>query len=86
MWLIKALYRANKRKAQLRGYSAVAVLGVQPNGNAAPQPMQHLQPMRRPTRAERRTDRTTRMLLAILLLFLITEFPQVGNQPSHQKN
>ncbi|KAE8739437.1 Myosuppressin Receptor 2 part 2-RA [Frankliniella occidentalis] len=35
-----------------------------------------MQQLRRPTRAERRTDRTTKMLLAILLLFLITEFPQ----------
>lgn len=27
-------------------------------------------------KAERRADRTTRMLVAVLLLFLITEFPQ----------
>ncbi|XP_052130113.1 uncharacterized protein LOC113216314 [Frankliniella occidentalis] len=75
VWLIKALYRANRRKAQLRGYSAVAVLSVQ-NGSCGGQQVQQMQQLRRPTRAERRTDRTTKMLLAILLLFLITEFPQ----------
>ncbi|KAK3927270.1 Sex peptide receptor, partial [Frankliniella fusca] len=75
VWLIKALYRANRRKAALRGYSAVSVLSVQ-NGSCGGQQLQQLQQLRRPTRAERRTDRTTKMLLAILLLFLITEFPQ----------
>ena len=28
------------------------------------------------TKSEKRTDRTTKMLVAVLLLFLITEFPQ----------
>lgn len=28
------------------------------------------------TKAERRADRTTKMLIAVLLLFLLTEFPQ----------
>lgn len=30
----------------------------------------------RPSRCEKRTDRTTMLLVAVLLLFLITEFPQ----------
>ncbi|XP_066589465.1 G-protein coupled receptor dmsr-1 [Prorops nasuta] len=31
---------------------------------------------RRPSKSERRADRTTRMLVAVLLLFLVTEIPQ----------
>lgn len=30
----------------------------------------------RPSRMDRRTDRTTMLLVAVLLLFLLTEFPQ----------
>lgn len=30
----------------------------------------------RPSKCQRRTDRTTMLLVAVLLLFLITEFPQ----------
>ncbi|XP_067002348.1 G-protein coupled receptor dmsr-1 [Anabrus simplex] len=60
-WLVKALYRANQRKQALKGYTNC---GIQP-------------PERRSiSKSERRTDRTTRMLVAVLLLFLITEFPQ----------
>lgn len=32
--------------------------------------------LRRPSRIDRRTDRTTMLLVAVLLLFLFTEFPQ----------
>lgn len=31
---------------------------------------------RRPSKCQRRTDRTTMLLVAVLMLFLITEFPQ----------
>ncbi|GAB6031340.1 hypothetical protein CHUAL_009124 [Chamberlinius hualienensis] len=48
--LIRALYRTNRRRSQLK------------NRNCC--------------NADRSCDRTTRMLLAILLLFLLTEFPQ----------
>ncbi|OWR46065.1 G-protein coupled receptor dmsr-1-like [Danaus plexippus] len=70
-WLIRVLYRANSRKRALKGYSACpASTAVNGNGNVF---------TRKPTKrskAERRTDRTTKMLVAVLLLFLLTEFPQ----------
>ncbi|XP_041984830.1 G-protein coupled receptor dmsr-1-like [Aricia agestis] len=64
-WLIRVLYRTKSRKKALKGYNACPS-----NGNIF---------TRKPTKrskAERRTDRTTRMLVAVLLLFLLTEFPQ----------
>ncbi|KAJ9588517.1 hypothetical protein L9F63_018114, partial [Diploptera punctata] len=61
-WLIKALYRANRRKQALKGY------------NNCNNPL--AQEKRQTTKSEKRTDRTTKMLVAVLLLFLITEFPQ----------
>lgn len=64
-WLVKALCRAKKRKQILRGYNTCPT--KQPAAEMAE---------RRPTKSERRTDRTTKMLVAVLLLFLITEFPQ----------
>lgn len=64
-WLIKALCSAKKRKQILRGY------------NACPTTVATTElPERRPNKSERRTERTTKMLVAVLLLFLITEFPQ----------
>lgn len=60
--LIQALYKVNKRKQALRGH----------NSNN----MREESTCNRILRAERKTDRTTRMLVAILMLFLITEFPQ----------
>ncbi|XP_037962198.2 G-protein coupled receptor dmsr-1 [Plutella xylostella] len=65
-WLIRALYRANSRKKALKGYSACPA-GTAGNGNVF---------TRKRSKAERRTDRTTKMLVAVLLLFLLTEFPQ----------
>ncbi|XP_011311544.1 probable G-protein coupled receptor B0563.6 [Fopius arisanus] len=59
-WLIKALYKAKGRKQVLRGYNTCTSDG----------------PTRRPSKSERRADRTTRMLVAVLLLFLVTEIPQ----------
>ncbi|XP_043475242.1 G-protein coupled receptor dmsr-1 [Leptopilina heterotoma] len=61
-WLIKALYRAKSRKQVLRGYSPCAAT----NGLSS----------RRASKSERRADRTTKMLVAVLLLFLVTEIPQ----------
>lgn len=70
-WLIRALYRANNRKKALKGYSSCLPSSeVNGKGNVF---------TRKPTKrskAERRTDRTTKMLVAVLLLFLLTEFPQ----------
>lgn len=59
--LIQALYKVNKRKQALKGYSA---------SNSEQSSDKRL------SKAEKKTDRTTKMLVAILLLFLITEFPQ----------
>lgn len=59
-WLIKTLYNAARRKQVLRGY------------NSCPTEIAD----RRAYKTERRTERTTRMLVAVLLLFLLTEVPQ----------
>ncbi|KAI8419994.1 hypothetical protein MSG28_008597 [Choristoneura fumiferana] len=70
-WLIRALYRANSRKKALKSYSACpSDTVVNGNGNI------FTRKSTKRTKAERRTDRTTKMLLAVLLLFLLTEFPQ----------
>lgn len=62
VWLIRTLYQAQKRKQVLRGYDNCPLKTA--DGNKTK------------TKAERRADRTTKMLVAVLLLFLITEFPQ----------
>ncbi|CAL7949916.1 unnamed protein product [Xylocopa violacea] len=64
-WLIKALYRAKGRKQALKNYNQCANTFV---GNG-------LVP-KRPSKSEKRADRTTKMLVAVLLLFLVTEIPQ----------
>ncbi|CAH0713261.1 unnamed protein product, partial [Brenthis ino] len=69
-WLIRVLYRTNSRKKALKGYSACRDTVVNGNGNV------FTRKTTKRSKAERRTDRTTRMLVAVLLLFLLTEFPQ----------
>lgn len=69
--LIGALLEAKRRRKQLMNANGMQTLvnGKAIEGNSN----------RRNTRSlekEKQTDRTTRMLLAVLLLFLITEFPQ----------
>lgn len=69
--LIGALLEAKRRRKQLMNSSGMQTLV---NGKSVDG-----QPIRRNTKSlekEKQTDRTTRMLLAVLLLFLITEFPQ----------
>ncbi|XP_026320923.1 sex peptide receptor-like isoform X2 [Hyposmocoma kahamanoa] len=61
IWLIRALYNANLHQKNLRNYSACP----------AAEKM-----VKRQHKADKRTDRTTKMLLAVLLLFLVTELPQ----------
>ncbi|XP_072942914.1 G-protein coupled receptor dmsr-1-like [Epargyreus clarus] len=61
LWLIRALYNANQHQKNLRNYSACP----------AAEKM-----VKRQHKADKRTDRTTKMLLAVLLLFLVTELPQ----------
>lgn len=63
-WLIKTLFRAKKRKEILNSYDVCPTILNEKDGK------------KKPNKAERRADRTTRMLVAVLLLFLITEFPQ----------
>lgn len=70
-WLIRALYRANSRKKALKGYSACTA-ETSLNGNATI----FTRKSTKRSKAERRTDRTTKMLVAVLMLFLLTEFPQ----------
>ncbi|GAB0094563.1 uncharacterized protein DMENIID0001_098800 [Sergentomyia squamirostris] len=64
--LIRVLYKAAKRKVRLKGYTTNAT-----NSNAA-----SALNGTKPPRTDRRTDRTTMLLVAVLLLFLVTEFPQ----------
>lgn len=61
IWLIRALYNANQHQKNLRNYSTCP----------AAEKM-----VKRQHKADKRTDRTTKMLLAVLLLFLVTELPQ----------
>ncbi|XP_073846179.1 G-protein coupled receptor dmsr-1 isoform X2 [Musca autumnalis] len=65
--LVKVLWEASKRKQKLKEYS-------NPNH---PAQHQHLQKhASRIPKCDRRTDRTTMLLVAVLILFLLTEFPQ----------
>lgn len=62
-WLIKTLIKAKKRKQILREYDIICPIVKGSTGK------------KKASKVERRADRTTRMLVAVLLLFLITEFP-----------
>lgn len=64
VWLVRTLHKAKKRKQVLREYNNTGCMTKQLVNN------------KKKTKAERRADRTTKMLVAVLLLFLITEFPQ----------
>ncbi|XP_037962098.2 G-protein coupled receptor dmsr-1 [Plutella xylostella] len=61
VWLIREVYRANQHQKKIRVY------------NPCPTNVKN---MKRQYKADKRTDRTTRMLVAVLLLFLATELPQ----------
>uniref|UniRef100_A0A1B0BG75 G-protein coupled receptors family 1 profile domain-containing protein n=1 Tax=Glossina palpalis gambiensis TaxID=67801 RepID=A0A1B0BG75_9MUSC len=64
--LVKVLCEASKRKQKLKAYS-----------NPQKSQQQHLQKhSSKPPKCDRRTDRTTMLLVAVLILFLVTEFPQ----------
>ncbi|XP_035732205.1 sex peptide receptor-like [Vespa mandarinia] len=67
-WLIKTLCRTKDRKQALKNYNQPLVKNL-PINNSPIIP-------RRPSKNEKHADRTTRMLVAVLLLFLITEIPQ----------
>ncbi|XP_060657307.1 G-protein coupled receptor dmsr-1 [Drosophila nasuta] len=73
--LILALLEAKRRRKKLTNKPAAAsnVNGKSVvNGKAVERPRKNSKTLEK----EKQTDRTTRMLLAVLLLFLITEFPQ----------
>ncbi|XP_037962349.2 G-protein coupled receptor dmsr-1-like [Plutella xylostella] len=61
VWLIREVYRANQHQKKIRVY------------NPCPTNVKN---MKRQYKADKRTDRTTKMLVAVLLLFLATELPQ----------
>ncbi|KAL1502261.1 hypothetical protein ABEB36_007427 [Hypothenemus hampei] len=63
MWLIRTLFRAKKGRQVLKSYDNNMLIS---NGKDA----------KKHTKYERRADRTTKMLVAILFLFLLTELPQ----------
>lgn len=65
--LISAVIAAQKRRYNLLSNKGVPLEKLNGKATAASQ---------RLLEQEQQTDRTTRMLLAVLLLFLITEFPQ----------
>ncbi|KAM7356619.1 G-protein coupled receptor dmsr-1-like isoform 1-T2 [Cochliomyia hominivorax] len=71
--LIMALLEAKRRRKMLISNSAN---GMKPivNGKVVEQPRPRKNS--KTLEKEKQTDRTTKMLLAVLLLFLITEFPQ----------
>lgn len=63
VWLIRTLFKAKKGRQVLKGYDS-NLLTCNGNDN------------KRLSKYERRADRTTKMLIAILFLFLLTEMPQ----------
>lgn len=72
MQLIGALLEAKRRRRQLTRNN-VKCMETLVNGKMVEKPAQKNS---KTLEKEKQTDRTTRMLLAVLLLFLTTEFPQ----------
>ncbi|XP_060522497.1 G-protein coupled receptor dmsr-1-like isoform X2 [Cylas formicarius] len=63
IWLIRTLFRAKKRRGILKGYDNKLLISCSKDNV-------------RTSKVERRADRTTKMLIAVLFLFLLTELPQ----------
>lgn len=61
IWLIRTIFKAKKRKQVLMLYYSCPVTDTN---------------NKKKTKSERRAERTTKMLVAVLFLFLLTEFPQ----------
>ncbi|XP_034656962.1 uncharacterized protein LOC117894169 [Drosophila subobscura] len=80
--LILALLEAKQRRKKLTSKPLTPAVASTTNGNGSGKPLVNGKSAERPRKnsklleKEKQTDRTTRMLLAVLLLFLITEFPQ----------
>ncbi|KAH8348637.1 hypothetical protein KR084_009334 [Drosophila pseudotakahashii] len=66
--LMHVLCEASRRRLKLRDYNNPAKYAIQLNLNESKS--------KKPPRCDRRNDRTTLLLVAVLVLFLITEFPQ----------
>ncbi|KAH8233080.1 hypothetical protein KR026_003898 [Drosophila bipectinata] len=66
--LMHVLCEASRRRLKLRDYNNPAKYAIQLNHNETKS--------KRPPRCDRRNDRTTLLLVAVLVLFLVTEFPQ----------
>ncbi|XP_011860396.1 PREDICTED: thyrotropin-releasing hormone receptor [Vollenhovia emeryi] len=85
-WLIKILYRTKGRKRTLKSYSDCAVKVAKPTGLSGIPDLDNCNEAfdnnkkdgypRRTSKSDKQTDRTTRMLVVVLLLFLMTEIPQ----------
>lgn len=71
--LIMALLEAKRRRKML---TSNAANGMKPIVNGKVVEQQRPRKNSKTLEKEKQTDRTTKMLLAVLLLFLITEFPQ----------
>lgn len=70
--LIGALLEAKRRRKQLTSHNPVAMKTIVSGGKVVEKLPKNSKAMEK----EKQTDRTTRMLVAVLLLFLLTEFPQ----------
>ncbi|XP_036331761.1 sex peptide receptor [Rhagoletis pomonella] len=76
--LVRVLCEASKRKQKLKEYSNPAKGSSGNDGGASggEAPLTEQRHSQRPPKCDRRTDRTTMLLVAVLILFLVTEFPQ----------
>ncbi|CAG5055596.1 unnamed protein product [Parnassius apollo] len=61
LWLIREVYNANEHQRKIRGYISCST-----NNKTG----------KRQNKADKRANRTTKMLVAVLFLFLATELPQ----------
>ncbi|XP_053965553.1 G-protein coupled receptor dmsr-1 [Anastrepha ludens] len=77
--LVRVLCEASKRKQKLKEYNNPGKGGSGVNGGGScggEVPLTEQRHPQRPPKCDRRTDRTTMLLVAVLILFLVTEFPQ----------
>ncbi|XP_018795764.1 PREDICTED: sex peptide receptor [Bactrocera latifrons] len=76
--LVRVLCEASKRKQKLKDYNNPNKTGNANGGSscAGEVPLTEQRHSQRPPKCDRRTDRTTMLLVAVLILFLVTEFPQ----------
>ncbi|KAH1007259.1 G-protein coupled receptor dmsr-1-like [Dendroctonus ponderosae] len=63
LWLIRTLFKAKRGRRVLKSYDSNLLMANEQNA-------------KKQSKYEKRADRTTKMLVAILFLFLLTELPQ----------